>query len=276
MPGLAFVAVATEHQCFWALDRLTGPHYEAVMKKLSNHFFLEAWNKVRSFFSPSKPQKSDLVEVCVFPLPNVVLIPGTGLPLHIFEERYKAMVEELLAKKTLLAMSLASLDNTGKMKPANVCGVGEVSVLQSFPDGRKDVLVHGSSRMRIVQVINEKPFMRAMAEPIPDLPYLSVTQESNDHQKLSELVRSWIFLSPDMDDSYLQYVDYFSKPHQMADFIASIFLSTGQDKQRFLEKTSRQERVKEIIHFINGRIQVLQTSGLQDLKMWEPDQKILH
>ena len=50
-------------------------------------------------------------EIPLFPL-NVVLMPGTPLPLHIFEERYKQMVDECLESETEFGMVLA--DESGR------------------------------------------------------------------------------------------------------------------------------------------------------------------
>jgi len=236
----------------------------------------EYLQNIRSRLQGKTSSSPDLLEVCVFPLPNVVLIPGTGLPLHIFEERYKVMTEDLVSQKLPLAMSLAAPDASGKLKPSKICGAGEINVLHQFPDGRKEILVQGQKRLQIVQILKEKPYIRALARPVPDELFVSEQTENEVHHELSSLVRRWIFLSPQMDDNYIRYVDFFSKPHQMADFIASVFLPTGEAKQKFLEKTSRAERVSEIMEFIEGRIALLQEKDFNNLAAWSPSQRVVH
>ncbi|MBI4411550.1 MAG: LON peptidase substrate-binding domain-containing protein, partial [Deltaproteobacteria bacterium] len=117
------------------------------------------------------PEQKKTEEVCVFPLPNVVLIPGNVLPLHIFEERYKQMTEDLLTTNLSLALSLVIRETQGKTKNSVICGAGTVKVMEEFPDGRKNIFVEGLKRLRIVKYLQESPYIKALAETIPDIPF---------------------------------------------------------------------------------------------------------
>src|SRR5688572_26068352 len=77
-------------------------------------------------------------EVCIFTLPDVVLLPGVVMPLHIFEDRYRKMTDFLLETDAVLAMNLES-ENTGLKD--KICGGGKVSLLQRYNDGRRDIVV---------------------------------------------------------------------------------------------------------------------------------------
>src|SRR3954470_3950817 len=76
----------------------------------------------------------------MFPLPNVVLLPNTFLPLHIFEPRYRKMTRDMLDGNRLVAMALqlGSADpllaeDDAPPAVANVAGVGEVVMAQDLP-----------------------------------------------------------------------------------------------------------------------------------------------
>lgn len=220
---------------------------------------------------------SSLEEVYVFPLPNSVLFPGTILPLHIFEERYKLMMNDLLEKKISLAMSHAKSKPDGGLVPSTVCGAGKVNLLSSFPDGRKDVFVQGQKRLKLVKIIQETPYIKALAEPVPDIPFDTLEEENKYHRELLTLVKRWIFLSPELDDSYIKYVDLFSSPHYLSDFIASAFLPTGEEKQNVLEMRERKKRVETIMSFINGIVtQLSQKKPLEDSSMIHPIDRMYH
>src|SRR3954466_7338158 len=75
----------------------------------------------------------------MFPLPNVVLLPNTFLPLHIFEPRYRKMTRDMLEGNRLVAMALQLragdqllADDDGPPPVATIAGVGEVVMAQDL------------------------------------------------------------------------------------------------------------------------------------------------
>ena len=81
----------------------------------------------------------------LFPL-QVVLLPGSELPLHIFEDRYKEMIGEAIRNRQEFGVVLANgkgIVNTG-------CTAMVDKVLRQYPDGRMDILTHGRRRFEIV------------------------------------------------------------------------------------------------------------------------------
>jgi Lon protease-like protein len=94
-----------------------------------------------------------LSEIPLFPL-NVVLMPGTPLPLHIFEERYKQMVNECLDSETEFGMVLADEDGTRGVG----CTARIVELVQRFEDGRMVILVEGSRRFKLNNIMTGKPY----------------------------------------------------------------------------------------------------------------------
>lgn len=106
----------------------------------------------------------------LFPIPNCVLLPHATIPLHIFEERYRAMTRDALAGPRLIAM--ASFDGDGfksddEGKPAlrdHVC-VGVIIKDQELPDGRFNLLLQGVCRARIIKEVANDPYRLATLEP---------------------------------------------------------------------------------------------------------------
>ncbi len=229
------------------------------------------WTKVKNVFDRIKGDgkkpalASKLEEVCVFPLSNVVLLPGVVLPLHIFEERYKLMTEYLLSHNKHLAMSLINPGSVD-LKPNAICGAGTLSVLERFPDGRSNVVVEANSRLKIIKIVQEKPYIRALAETVPDIPFESPVEEQSYHQKLNRLVLRYIFLSPELNDGYMDYINLFPKPHHLADFVGFYFLPTSHEKQQLLEMTHQKSRVEKIMGFLTERIKQIESfSGQEEL-----------
>jgi len=83
------------------------------------------------------------------------LFPHALLPLHVFEPRYREMVRDCLAGDKRLAVAALEpgyeADYHGRPAVRTVCGLGEVVAHDALPDGRANILVRGTGRMRIVE-----------------------------------------------------------------------------------------------------------------------------
>src|SRR6266851_4120458 len=99
----------------------------------------------------------------LFPL-QVVLFPRTALPLHIFEERYKQMIGEVLRGKTEFGVVQAGENSVVNMG----CTASIEEVLKKYPDGRMDVLTVGRRRFEIMMLNDEKPYLRGAVEFFDD------------------------------------------------------------------------------------------------------------
>jgi ATP-dependent Lon protease len=107
-----------------------------------------------------KPERIPL-----FPL-NVVLFPGTHIPLHIFEPRYKLMIEHCLEEAMAFGLVLAP---TGGIRSVG-CTAEVPRVLRKFADGRMDILVAGADVFSLVRLIDEKPYFEALVAYVEDEP----------------------------------------------------------------------------------------------------------
>src|SRR6185295_10686627 len=89
-------------------------------------------------------------ELPLFPLP-VVLFPGVPLPLHIFEPRYRQMLEDIRLTNNLFGLTY--FDSTSAERDVPISGqigcVAEVTETLTFPDGRSNILTIGVIRFRI-------------------------------------------------------------------------------------------------------------------------------
>jgi Lon protease-like protein len=99
----------------------------------------------------------------LFPL-QVVLLPGAELPLHIFEDRYKEMIGEILRERQEFGVVLASekgIVNTG-------CTATIDKVLRRYPDGRLDIVVRGRRRFEILLLNDERAYLRGAVDFFDD------------------------------------------------------------------------------------------------------------
>jgi len=102
-------------------------------------------------------------ELGLFPLP-LVLLPTEQVPLHIFEERYKELIGEVLEDEGEFGLVYA--DDDGIREIGTRAGV--VDVLTEFDDGRLNILVEGRERFRMVEVTGGRSFHTAEVAPLAD------------------------------------------------------------------------------------------------------------
>ena len=122
-------------------------------------------------------------DIPLFPL-NVVLMPGTPLPLHIFEERYKQMVNECLESETEFGMILADEGGTRRVG----CTAKIVELLQRYDDGRMLILVEGSRRFELKNIFTGKPYYVGEIEYLEDGPEEDVSGVAEECVALLERV----------------------------------------------------------------------------------------
>jgi len=87
--------------------------------------------------------------VPIFPLAGAILFPRAQLPLHVFEERYRLMVEDALAGSGRIAM-IQPLDESERPPLYQVGCVGELVGVEELDDGRYNIMLLGSNRFRMI------------------------------------------------------------------------------------------------------------------------------
>lgn len=116
----------------------------------------------------------ELAALPVFPLPRVVFFPGSVLPLHVFEPRYRAMMEDCVSRGPR-AIVVALLepgwesDYEGRPPVHEIAGAGRIVDFARRDDGRFDLLLHGLTRVRLEELPAEGlAYRRARCTPLPD------------------------------------------------------------------------------------------------------------
>ena len=106
----------------------------------------------------------------LFPL-SIVVFPEQAVPLHIFEERYKAMIADCRNAEIGGAASPFGISLQGEASVHQVgCSVLLHQVLREYEDGRLDIIGVGSRRYRCLEVFEDKPYYTAAVEFFEDEP----------------------------------------------------------------------------------------------------------
>jgi Lon protease-like protein len=108
----------------------------------------------------------------LFPL-DLVLFPGTPLPLHIFEPRYREMISECLEQKISFGVVRAKEEGVAEIG----CTAEIITVAKKYPDGRMDITTEGRERFEVMQINQERPFLRAEVLYLQDEPEKPTQEE---------------------------------------------------------------------------------------------------
>ena len=93
----------------------------------------------------SKPAR-----VPLFPLAGAILFPRAQLPLHVFEQRYRAMVEDAMAGSGRIAMIQPTDEDQEGAALYRVGCLGELVGVEELEDGRFNIMLMGSNRFRLI------------------------------------------------------------------------------------------------------------------------------
>ncbi|CAD5956632.1 LON peptidase substrate-binding domain-containing protein [Planktothrix agardhii] len=185
-------------------------------------------------------------ELPLFPLPEVVLFPGRPLPLHIFEFRYRIMINTILNADRRFGVLMFD-PNQGQVAAVGCCA--EIVQHQRLPDDRIKMLTLGQQRFRVLEAVREKPYLVGLVEWIEDKP------PQQDLRPLATevegLLRDVVRLSGKLMEQNIELPDDIpSLPTELSYWVASNLYGVATEQQTLLEMQStvaRLEREVEIL-----------------------------
>jgi len=176
--------------------------------------------------------------LALFPL-EVVLFPGTPLPLHIFEPRYKEMIGECLEQKKQFGVIRAQDTNLADVG----CTAEILAVTKQYDDGRMDIVAQGRDRFELIEVNQERAFLRGEILLVEDD---AARPSAAERSHAIELHRQILALAnaqqdlPEGQDAPLSYHLAGSLPLDL-DF-----------KQKLLSLRSEARRIQTVIEYFEG------------------------
>jgi len=201
----------------------------------------------------------------IFPLPNIVLFPGTYLPLHIFEPRYRAMIEAALARDSVIGMILLRPDADAMAPRAPVFSVGcagRIVEHRRLPDGRFHLLLYGERRFCVARELEAgAPFREVDAELFRDPSFAEVAPavqraleatRSALEERMLELMR----LESATDGEALRERMRALDPILLANAIAFGLDGSMLEKQSLLECADAVTRSELLLRLLSFRIAV--------------------
>ena len=187
----------------------------------------------------------------LFPLPGVVLLPGAATPFHLFEPRYRALGEALLAGDGVVAVPTLvdageALAERAQLHP--VAGVGRVAAAQRNDDGTIDLVIRCEGRVRLLEeVTGATPWREFRAELLEDLlPEGGAEPLRSDVEAVEQLcLELATLLPPESGAGQLAgAATRLRSPGAVADLVAAAALGEPAARYRILETLEVTRRLK--------------------------------
>lgn len=172
----------------------------------------------------------------LFPL-DLVLLPGTPLPLHIFEPRYREMISECLERSEHFGVVRGKDQELAEIG----CTAEILTVTRKYPDGRMDIVTEGRARFEVIQLNQERSFLRAEVLYLHDQPEIASKEEIAQALKLHGEIMTLAGAEPEKSSEV--------EERQLSFHLAGSLPLDLDFKQILLGKNSEAERLRALIAF---------------------------
>lgn len=214
----------------------------------------------------------------LFPL-NVVLFPGMMLPLHIFEDRYKAMIKECLVSGEAFGVVLAKtkqaqLPNVANLYSDDLYKIGttaRITAVEHLTDGRMNLITIGQDRFIIKNIKPSKSdFLIGEVDPFPVQSEEDFSEIDGMIQKLRLRVRQYIDHLADASGEDLSNAVLPTDPLALAFLAGTAVQGPLPDKQKLLSAKSLSKLIEHAVNVLDREDQIL----VYMLKAYQAHQQI--
>ena len=196
----------------------------------------------------------------IFPL-NLVLFPNTDLPLHIFEDRYKQMVQYCTNYTQPVGIILIKDGNEvgNYATPYSIGTFGHITSTSHNTDGTIEIIIRGQEKFKIEELLYDKPYLSARVEKIthvfnaPDVSSLEEVQHTikNLNKVIDESYGGWA-------SSYFTESDPQSLIYQGINLVLQNLSVPNNIKQNLLESESFERQAKLLLPILNESIKLFE------------------
>ena len=198
----------------------------------------------------------------ILPVRDTVLFPGAVLPLTVGRESSLALVNSLTGEEKLLGV-VAQLDpRIEDPAAADLHKVGTLAKVHKtvkMPNGNVVVFLEGLQRIRIVDLLGLRPFLRANIEAEPDITGENDTELEALERNAQDLFRDVVSHSPQLSDDLQNVAMNIDDPSRLSDFIAGTLPSLSTLlRQELLETSNVRKRLEILIRELSKELEVLE------------------
>ncbi len=209
----------------------------------------------------AKPEIPDILPV--LPVRNVVVYPGTVMPLTIGRDKSKRLIDDVLAGSKLVGIFAQRHEEVEDPSIDNVYRVGtaaQVLKLLRSGDGAHTLLVHGIVRLGLEEFVATDPYWKAKINVHEDREESSMELEAlaySARRTAAEVIE----LSPNVPEEALQVLHSIDQPGALSDFLAANLSLDVVQKQELLETFDVADRLRKINATLQNQLEVLRLAA---------------
>ncbi|MFO1463826.1 MAG: LON peptidase substrate-binding domain-containing protein [bacterium] len=187
----------------------------------------------------------------LFPLPRTVFFPKMVLPLHVFEPRYRQLVEDCQQGHGMLGIPLLkpgyekNYEGTPEIFP--VFGFGVITQCERLEDGRYQIMLQGLGRVRLLRELPlERLYRRGEVEVHPDEDWQSKEKLAPAMQRVRENFLPLLQVYRDLPEDYHSAIHRLEDPEIFCHLLATHLVEDPLESQRMLELPTLEARLQAV------------------------------
>lgn len=200
--------------------------------------------------------KENLPDVLpILPLRNTVLFPGVVIPITAGRDASIKLINEANNGTKVIGVVSQKDENIENPSPKDINKTGVVArILRvlKMPDGNTTVIIQGKKRFNVVEVISEKPYLKAKIAEVPEAkPAVDNEEFAAIIESIKELALDIIKNSPNIPSEASFAIQNIESPSFLINFVSSNMNLPVEDKQKLLETNDLKSRALATLKFMN-------------------------
>jgi ATP-dependent Lon protease len=197
-------------------------------------------------------------ELPVLPLKDTVVFPDSVLPLAIGQERSVRLVDDVVSGNRLLALVASKDPDIDQPGWDDLYEIGAAAVVQKMvrvPDGSLRILVQGIRRIRLIDKLQDEPYLVGRFIEVPDV-YEETPQTQALSQNVQTLFARLIGLVPYLPEELALAAANVDDPSALCHLVASTLRLKTAEKQQLLELDDVEKRLRTVLVILNRELEV--------------------
>lgn len=198
----------------------------------------------------------------LLPIRNTVLFPGVVLPITVGREKSIKLVKKAYKGDKYLGVITQKQPSNDEPSIDNIYRIGSVArilKLLVLPDGNTTIIIQGLVKFKIVEVVQQDPYLSSTYEILPDTFPTKLSKKNKALiQSIRESATKALKLNPEIPREAQIAIDNIENPAFLTHFLSSNILGDLSDKQKLLEATDGVARAKALLQHLLKDIQMLE------------------
>ncbi|MGB5811297.1 MAG: endopeptidase La [Polyangiales bacterium] len=196
----------------------------------------------------------------VLPIRNAVLFPAAVAPFDVGREKSVALVEDIENLDqpiiAIMAQRDPSTDDPGQDDLYPVGVAARVLKALKHSSGNYSLILQGLVRIRMEQVVDKDPYIKARVTRLPEIPAEDVESEALA-MSLRDIAKQVIQLMPELPREAGSLIDSIQERGQLADLVAANLDAPVDEKSQLLETLDPKERIRKVLRLLTRQLEIL-------------------